>query len=247
MGISATIITWNEEANIRACLESLAWVDEIVVCDAISEDATVAICQEHGAKVVREPWLGYARQKNRCLELASQDWILSVDADERVSPALRAEIERAAGSGEHDGYRIPRRNYFGGRWIRHGGWYPDYTLRLFRRGRGRFIDREVHEEVQVAGTVGTLREPLEHRTYRDIADFLHRMDRYSTLSALEYHKQGRRPRLMDLLLRPPATFLKMYLLRWGVLDGYAGFLLATLSACYTFAKYAKLRELATPR
>ena len=242
--ISVAVITKNEEQNIRACLESVRWADEIVVVDNGSTDETRQICQDFQARVYLEEWKGFSRQKNSALEKTRNEWVLSLDADERVSPDLRQEIEwTLEGNPLCDGYYIARKNFFLGRWIRHCGWYPDYNLRLFRKDRGRFGERAVHEQVELEGKVGYLKNPLEHITYRSLSDFLKRMDRYSTLAAREMRSEGRRYHFYNACFRPPFTFLQMYLLRAGFLEGYLGFLLSILYSFYTFAKYSKLKEL----
>ena len=243
--ISVTIIALNEEANIRECLESVKWADEILVSDSGSADRTAQICREFGAKVFDDEWLGFGRQKNLVGDRAAGEWILNIDADERVTPGLREEILKAAAEGFAAGYLIPRKNYFGEKWIRHCGWWPDHNLRLYRKGLGRFTDRYVHERVEVNGPVAKLTNPLVHRTYKDVSDYLRRMERYSTLAAQEMLSQGRSAGVIDILLRPPFTFFKMYILRRGFLDGTAGVILSTLYAAYTLAKYAKLREMKT--
>lgn len=242
--LSAVVITKDEEECVRACLESVAWADEVVVVDAESTDKTAQIAREFTDRVYVRPWPGFAAQKNFGLEQATGDWTLSVDADEEVSRELREEIEAVlAGAGAVcAGYQIPRRNLFWGRPIRHGGLYPDWQLRLFRRGRGRFVDRAVHESVEVEGDVGRLRAALVHRSYRDVADFLARADRYSTLAAEEWLGSGRSARLGDLVLRPVGRFLSMYVVHAGFLDGRRGFLLAALYAYYVFIRSAKVWE-----
>jgi len=242
--ISVAIITKDEEKNIGACLESVKWADEIIVVDAGSRDKTLQICAEYGAKVFVEAWQGYGRQKNKAIEKAKNEWVLNLDADERVTPELAAEIaEVLDGVSELNGFYIPRKNFFGSRWIRHGGWYPDYNLRLFRQSKGRFQERQVHEKVILEGKVGYLKNPLEHRTYNSIKEFLQRQDLYSDLAAQEMFKEGKQYRFYDILFRPFWTFFQMYVLRAGFLDGYYGFLLARLYSYYTFAKYSKLKEL----
>jgi glycosyltransferase involved in cell wall biosynthesis len=242
--LSVTIITLNEEQNIRACLESVRWADEIVVCDSGSQDKTLEICREFTDQIYVDEWRGFGAHKNLCLDRTSHPWILSLDADERVTAGLRRAIEGIlAGSEAADGYWFPRQNYFLGRWMRSSGWYPDHVLRLFRRAKGRFKERAVHESVVVDGRVEYLQEPLEHHTYRTISDYLKRMDRYSGLAAEELNRAGRRAGPADLLLRPPLTFLRMYLLRGGIREGGHGLVLAGLYACYTFAKYAMLWEM----
>lgn len=242
--LSVVVVTQNEEERIRACLESASWADELIVVDAESSDKTATIARELTDHVFVRPWPGFAAQKNFGLEQARGDWILSLDADEVVSAALRREIAGIlAGGGAHAGYTIPRRNVFWGRWIRHGGLYPDWQLRLFRRGQGCFAGRRVHESVTVDGSVGRLTGHLEHRSYRDVADFLERADRYSTLAADEWLAAGLRARpLVDLVMRPTGRFLTMYVGRAGFLDGWRGFLLAVLYAYYVLMRSAKVWE-----
>ncbi len=242
-GISAILITRNEEGNVADCLASLVFADEIVVVDSGSTDRTEEICRrDPRVRWYAEEWKGFGPQKNSALDKAEGPWIFSIDADERVSDGLAREI---AGldlpSLPIDGFRVSRRSYFGDTWVRHGGWYPDYVIRLWRKERGRFNDRKVHESVSVAGSVDTLRGDLIHYTYRDTADFLERMERYAALGAEELRKEGARGTLLDLWCRPPFTFLKMFLFQRGFLDGALGFRLAWLYSRYTYAKYAKLR------
>jgi (heptosyl)LPS beta-1,4-glucosyltransferase len=243
--LSVVVVTLDEEERIRACLQSVAWADELIVVDAESRDKTVVIASELTEHVFVRPWPGYAAQKNFGIEQARGEWILSLDADEIVSPALRAEIEAIVATGAEgpDGYSVPRRNVFWDRWVRHGGLYPDWQLRLFRRGRGRFVARAVHESVVVDGAVARLRGHLEHRSYRDVADFLARTDRYTTLAAEEWLAAGRRVRpFIDLVVRPLGRFLSMYVVRAGFLDGWRGFLLAVLYGYYVFTRSAKIWE-----
>ncbi len=255
--VSATIIVLNEELKIRDCLESVGWADEIIVSDTGSTDKTVELCETFGARVYKDRWRGYGAQKNLCAERARNDWILNIDADERVSPELKAEISTALENGparhavpaRHAtgegtaGYYIPRKNFFGATWIRHCGWWPDYNLRLYRKSSGRFAEKLVHEAVEVDGSKGYLGNPLVHRTYEDVPDYLERMERYSTLAAEQMLLEGRRTRALDILVRPAFTFLKMFVLKRGFLDGNAGLVLSKLYASYTRAKYAKLREM----
>jgi len=241
--ISVAIITKNEERNIRDCLESVRWADEVVVVDNGSTDDTVKICREYRAQVYQEEWKGYSGQKNSAIEKTAHLWVLSLDADERVTPELRDEIGRTLEAPEKSGYLIARMNFFLGRWMRRCGWYPDYNLRLFRKDRGRFQERSVHERVTVDGPTGTLRHPMEHHTYRSLSDFMQKIDGYTTLAALEMRKEGRRYSHFAALLHPPFTFLQMYLVRGGFLEGYMGLLLSLLISFYIFAKYSKLREL----
>jgi glycosyltransferase involved in cell wall biosynthesis len=241
--LSVVVVTWNEEARLRGCLESVTWADEIVVVDAESADRTAEVARKFTDRVFVRRWPGFAAQKNWALEQAGGDWVLSLDADEEVSDELRTEIQTLLRDGAGcDGYRVPRRNIFLGQWIRHGRLYPDWQLRLFRRGCGRFVDREVHESVRVPGAVGELRGPLVHRSYRDIADFLARADRYSSLAADEWVRSGRRLRARHLVLGPPGRFLSMYVAGRGFLDGWRGFLLAGLYGYYVFIRAAKVWE-----
>lgn len=242
--LSVAIITLNEERNIRACLESVKWADEIVVCDSGSSDRTLAIADEYGARTFRDAWRGFAGHKNLAVDRCSHPWVLVLDADERVTPALRQGIEGVlADPVARDGYRVPRRSYFLGQWIRGCGWYPDETVRLFRRGRGRFAPRAVHEAVVVDGSLGSLTAPLDHFTYDSISAFLQRMDRYSTLAAAELHRAGRSARRVDLLARPAWTFFRMLFLQRGWREGWRGLVLSGLYASYAFSKYAKLWEM----
>jgi glycosyltransferase involved in cell wall biosynthesis len=243
-GVSAILITKDEERNVDDCLASLVFADEIVVVDSGSTDRTEEICRrDPRVRWFVEEWKGFGRQKNSAFDKAAGPWIFSIDADERVSDELAREIAALDLSAVSvEGYRVPRRSHFGTTWVRHGGWYPDYTIRLWRKDRGKFNDRQVHEVVRLSGPVGTLRGDLLHFTYRDTADFLERMDRYAALGAEELWKAGVRGTFLDLWFRPPFTFLKMYALRRGFLDGALGFRLALLYSRYTFAKYSKLRE-----
>jgi glycosyltransferase involved in cell wall biosynthesis len=241
--LSVVVIAWNEEERLRACLESAAWADEIVVVDAASEDKTVEIAREFTDLVFVRPWPGFAAQKNFALAQATGDFVLSVDADETISPALRADVLRVlAAPGGPDGYAVPRRNVFWGRWVRHGRLYPDRQLRLFRRGRGRFVERDVHESVEVAGPVGRLEGALVHTSYRDVADFVARTNRYTSLAADEAVRAGRGVGVADLVLRPLGRFLSMYVVHRGFLDGWRGFLLAVLYGYYVFIRSAKVWE-----
>ncbi|MGD0265398.1 MAG: glycosyltransferase family 2 protein [Candidatus Methylomirabilota bacterium] len=241
--ISVAIITLNEEGNIRACLESVKWADEIVICDSGSTDRTLVIASEYGACTFQDAWRGFAAHKNLAVERCSHAWVLVLDTDERVTPTLHEEIEAVlVDPAARDGYLIPRRSYFLGQWIRRCGWYPDETIRLFRRGRGRFAERAVHEAVVLDGPPGRLTAPLEHFTYDSISAFLRRMDRYSTLAAEELERAGRSPHAWDLVGRPAWTFLRMFLLQGGWREGWRGLVLSGLYAGYAFSKYAKLWE-----
>ena len=241
--LSVAIIAWNEEERLRPCLESVQWADEILVVDAESTDKTVPLAREFTGRIWTRPWPGFAAQKNFALDQATGDWVLSLDADERVTPALRERILRVL---EQDsptmGYSLPRQNIFWGAWVRHGGLYPDYQLRLFRRGAGRFVANAVHESVQVGGPVERLREPLLHHSYRSLEDFAERSNRYSTLAAQDWLARSRPARVADLIFRPLGRFVSMYIMRLGFLDGWRGFVLAVLYADYVFLRMAKAWE-----
>lgn len=243
MKISAVIIAKDEEKHLPDCLASLDWADEIVVVDSGSNDRTPEICRSHPkVRYFEREWEGFGRQKNFAVGQTVNDWVFNIDADERVSPELRAAI-LSADPARFDGFRVARENYFGSRWIRHCGWYPDYNLRLYNRQRCRFAERLVHEAVECRGPVGTLQGNLIHYTYEGIGDYLRRMDRYSSLAAEELVKSGKSSGVLGLIGRPLFTFFKMYVLKRGMLEGYHGFLLSALYACYTFSKYAKAIEL----
>jgi len=242
--VSVFIIALNQEANIGPCLESAAFADEIVVVDTGSTDRTVELARAYTNRVLESPWLGFAGTKNFALEQTRMEWVFSLDTDERVPPGLREEVRAVVlADGPASGYRAPRKNYFCGRWIKHLGWYPDYTLRLFRRGQGRFRDREVHEEVEVAGPVSNLKTPLEHYSYNSVSEYVIRMDRYARLAAREMSRRGLGPMPGDLLWRPFLTFLKLFLWRKGFLEGSLGLSLAKESSRYNYLKYYYLREL----
>jgi glycosyltransferase involved in cell wall biosynthesis len=242
--ISATLITNNEEVNIEEALQSLAWADEIVVVDSGSTDATVEICRRYTDRIFKRAWTGFVDQKNYAVERASHDWIISLDADERISPELAREIEQLRLAGlRHAGYRIPRVAFFMGRWIRHGDWYPDHQLRFFDRRRGRWQGGRVHESVQVEGRPGNLRGEIQHYTYRSLSDYLRRLETYSALAAQDYRQRGKKASLPKLVGNPCLTFLKAYLLKRGFLDGAPGLMVAIMGAVSVFFKYAKLHEL----
>jgi glycosyltransferase involved in cell wall biosynthesis len=244
MRLSVTVIALNQEANLGPCLESVAFADEIVVVDTGSADRTVELARSYTDRVIEAPWQGFARTKNFALDQARGDWVFSLDTDERVPPALKAEILAVVSAdGPLPGYRVPRKNYFGGRWVRRLGWYPDYTLRLFRRGLGRFRDREIHEEVVVAGPVGYLKTPLEHYSYENLEQYAARQDRYARLAARELAGAGRRPLPGELVWRPLATFLKLFFLRRGFLEGSLGLSLSLHGSRYNFLKYYYLRQI----
>ena len=244
MKLSVTVITKNEAADLDAALASVAWADEIVVVDSQSTDDTAAIARRHTDRVVVRQWPGYIDQKNYAASIAGHDWILSLDADERVTPELASEIKSLmAGTPRAAGFRIPRVTWHLGRWIRTTDWYPDYQLRLYDRRAAQWTGKYVHEAVMVRGETGRLRGELQHYAYRDIADHLETIDRYTTLAARQMHEAGRRATVFDLTVHPPLAFLRNYILRGGIRDGAVGFTISRLNAYYVFLKFAKLREL----
>jgi len=239
--VAVTIITKDEAANIDACLASVAWADEILVVDSGSTDDTVARARTRGARVIVRDWPGYSEQKNFAAGEVACDWILSVDADERVTGALAAEVRaRLATDPAPAGFRIPRVTWHLGRWIRTTDWYPDYQLRLYDRRRARWTTTRVHESVEAEGEVGRLASDLEHYAYRDLAHHYATMDRYTTLAAAEMHERGRRAGIIDLSLHPWAAFVRNYVIRRGFLDGLPGFIISVMNAYYVFMKFAKL-------
>ncbi|HEX9880283.1 MAG TPA: glycosyltransferase family 2 protein [Candidatus Binatia bacterium] len=243
--ISALVVCFNEERNIRDCLESVKWCDEIVVVDSFSTDATVPICREFTDRVFQRPWRGFGDQKGFALSQATRDWVLVVDADERVPPELKEEIQDALVryGDRFNAFVVPRLAYYLGRWWRRGGWYPDYTTRLFRRERAQWGKREPHDLVSVEGKARRLRHPLHHYSYRDISDHLARVNSYTTVSSRELRTAGKRWRRSDNLLRPAFRFFRSYILKRGFLEGLPGFFVAATAAIYVFVKYAKLKEL----
>ena len=240
--LSACIVARDEADRIAPCLDSLAFCDEILVVDSHSRDATREIAAERGARVIERDWPGYVAQKNFAVGAAEHDWVLCLDADERVSEALRREIEslRERGFPGHAGWRMPRLSSYFGRWIRHGSWYPNRQLRLFDRRRGRWSGRDPHDRVALETAPGTLRGDLLHHPYRDLSDHLATIDRYSTLQADLLFETGRRARVWDLALRPAWRFFRFYLLEHGFLAGWRGFVLACLTAHYVHLRWLKL-------
>ncbi|HWP59047.1 MAG TPA: glycosyltransferase family 2 protein [Candidatus Acidoferrales bacterium] len=244
-GISAIVVCFNEEKNIGACLESLTWCDEIVVVDSFSTDRTVEICRRYTDRVIQRPWTGYRDQKAFAHSQATKEWVFLVDSDERVPDALRDEIHDAlAGDGgRYAAYAVPRLVYYLGRWWWRGGWYPDYDIRLFRRELAWWGGLDPHERILVRGRTRKLRNPLHHYSYRDIADHVDRINRFTDISSRELSKNGQRWRWRESLLHPPFRFLRSFVWKRGFLEGPAGFFVAATAAFYVFIKYAKLREL----
>jgi glycosyltransferase involved in cell wall biosynthesis len=248
MKISATIITFNEERNVPRVIESLRCCDEILVLDSGSNDRTVEIATKLGARVVEASWHGYAAQKNIAAKLATHDWILSLDADESLSEALEAEIWQIKKTGpKFDGYTMPRLAQYLGRWILHSGWYPDRKVRLFNKHKAQWIGEFVHESVTVNGVVGHLKSNLLHFTCNSLSEHLRTMDGYTTLAAQELVSREKNVGFSNLLLDPPWTFFRTYVLKLGFLDGVEGLTIAYMAALYNFLKYSKARHMSPGR
>jgi glycosyltransferase involved in cell wall biosynthesis len=240
--ISACIIARDEEDRLPECLASLGWCDEVLVVDSHSTDRTREVAAAAGARVIERDWPGHVAQKEFAIRAAHHEWVFCIDADERVSPELAAEIASlgARDFETHAGFSMPRASLYLGRWIRHGTWYPDRKLRLFDRRRGRWGGRDPHDRVEVSGPVRSLAGELRHEPYRSFEDHLATIDHYTSVTARELHAEGRRARLIDWLVRPPLRFLDFYVWRRGFLDGWRGLLLAYLAAHYVRLRYAKL-------
>ncbi len=243
--ISAIVVCFNEEDNIRDCLESLRWCNEIVVVDSFSTDGTVEICREYTDRVFQREWTGYREQKAFAHSKATREWVILVDADERVPPELRAEILDALPryGDRFNAFLVPRLVYYLGRWWWRGGWYPDYDIRIFRSTRARWGGQEPHERILVDGRMRRLTSPLHHYTYRDINDHLRQINDFTTMSSAELKSLGKGWGIIDQLFRPSFRFFRCYILKRGFLDGLPGLFVAASAAIYVFLKYAKLREL----
>ena len=240
---SVVIITLNEEAKIKDCLESVAWADEIVVVDSFSKDNTVEIARNYTDEIYQREFAGFGEQKNFALSKARGDWILSIDADERVTSELQEEIKRTLANPRACGYYMPRKSYFSNKWIKHCGWWPDYLLRLFRKDCGRFSDRLVHEALEVEGPTGRLNNPLEHHPYSSVSDLIRKGDEYSTFGAQVMVAEGKRCSCYSALTHSAFAFLKTYFLRMGILDGWRGLAIAFSNAAGAFYKYMKCVEM----
>jgi glycosyltransferase involved in cell wall biosynthesis len=249
MHISATIIAYNEAENMRAACESVAWADETVVVDSESTDDTRRIAADCGARVIVNPWPGFAAQKQFAADAASYDWIFSLDADERVSPELKATVialKNREESGLADGYRIARRAFYLGRWIRGGGWYPDYQLRLFNRTRGNWGNRIIHESVvmNTGARVETLSGDLLHYSMRDAAHHQKMIEeRYAPLGARQMLKDGKRTSRLQVSTAGPLAFVRSFVLKGGFRDGHAGFVIAKLAGKHASMKHSMLYEI----
>lgn len=242
--ISAIVITYNEKKNIKRCLSSIDWVDEIVVVDSESTDDTKKIASEFTQRTFDIKWEGFGKAKAFAKKKATHQWILSVDADEEITQDLKDEIQKITKSEDSlDGYYIPRKSNFLGKWIKHGGWYPDYVLRLFRKDKAKFSHSMVHEKVCVEGKAGYLKNDLLHYTDPNFDHYLEKLNRYTSLGVEELFKKGKKAKLFDVTFRPLAVFFKMYFVKKGFLDGVSGFILAVSSAFHVFSKYVKLWHL----
>lgn len=244
MQVSVTVITKNEEQGLRAMLESVRWAGEIIVVDCGSTDRTVEIAREYTDEVVHHDFVDFASQKNFAQSRAKYDWVLNLDADERCTPELAAEITALADGG-CSAYWISRRNQFQGRWIRHCGWAPDDKLRLYRRSLGLWKGK-VHESVQMENPADTRRlsHSIEHYTYKSFDRYVGSVHQFARLAAEQMDEQGRSAGVLDLMFRPPAAFLKKYLFQAGILDGSPGFVISMLTAYAVFCRYAILRDIA---
>ena len=245
MSLSVILITKNEEANLKDCLESVSFADEIIVVDSQSSDKTQEIARSFGAKLeITSDWPGFGPQKNRALNLATQDWVLSIDADERVTPELKQEILTAIASpNAADCYAIPRSSWYCGRFMKHSGWYPDYVDRLFKRGSAKFSDHLVHERLLPTGSSGKLNNHFLHYSYRDFSQVLKKVDVYSSAAAQQAFKQGKKGGLGEALVHGFWAFFRTYVLRRGFLDGKHGLALAISNAATSYYKYLKLWQL----
>jgi len=242
--ISVIVITRNEEDNIVECLQSVAWADEIVVVDSQSTDRTVERAKQFTQKVIVTEWKGYAEAKNIALSHTTSEWILWLDADERVLPELADEISNMIHSvaNTHGAFEVARRAYFLGKWMKHSGWYPGYVVRVFKKDCATFVTTRVHERLEITGTIGRFNNDLVHYTDDTVYHYLDKFNRYTTLAAEDLKERGKKCSIVDLTVRPLYLFVKMYMIRLGFLDGMHGFVLAVLSASYVFVKYAKVHE-----
>jgi len=243
--ISLVMITYNEERNIQECLETAKWMDEIIIVDSFSTDRTLEICQQYTQRLFQRPFFGYGKQKNFAIEQAAMDWVFVLDADERIPGDLRREIEEILryAPQEITAYRLARKNQFYGYWLKWGGQYPDWQIRLFRRGAGWNDDFEPHHNFIFNGQLGTMRNPLIHFTERNISDHFPKLNRFTTLAAEHRVKTCRKVHWYDLAFRPLVTFFQVYLRKGGYRDGIPGFIQAVFKSLYTFVKYAKVWEI----
>src|SRR5690554_461056 len=241
MTLSVIIITKDEAGHIADCIDSVNFADEIIVVDSGSQDGTREIAAARGARVsLAADWPGFGRQKNRALDLATCEWVLSIDADERVTPELAREIQQVIAAPSADAYKIARLSNYGGRWIRHSGWWPDHVLRLFKRGTARFSDVAVHESVQTSARVATLNAHFLHYPYADLETHIAKINHYSSEAAAMMHARGKRTSVLGAVGHAVWTFVRIYIVRRGFLDGKEGFILAAMGATGSFYRYNKL-------
>jgi len=240
--LSVAIIAKNEAENLEKILPTITWADEIiVVTDPESTDQTAAVAKKHGAKVIEHPWAGFGRQKNFAIEKTTKEWVLSLDADEAISQQTREQIVEAIDQAQFNAYYLPRRTFFAGTFIRHGGWYPDWQLRLFRRGVTKFEDKPVHERVIETQKTGYLPlAPLDHYSYKDLTDYLTKLNRYTSLEAET--RQDQSHNWLFLIAKPWYRFFQVYIFGLGFLDGGAGLIVGVMSAVYVFVVHAKIAE-----
>jgi len=241
MSLSVIVITKNEEVAIGNCLSSIAWADEIIVVDSGSTDRTEMICRQYTDNFYTNDWPGFGPQKNRALELATNEWVLSLDADEMISPELRLEIESVMNNPKlHSAFAIPRRSSYCGKFMHHGGWWPDYVTRLFRKDSARFSNDLIHERIIVTGSLGRLKHPIIHDAFRDIEEVVETINRYSSIGAKMMHEREKRGTLSKAIFHGFWSFFQTYVVRAGFLDGREGFMLAVSNAEGTYYRYLKL-------
>ncbi len=241
--LSVTIICKDEEKNIRECLESVKWADEIIVVDSFSTDKTTEIAKQYTDKIYQEEWKGYARQREYALSKVSKEWVFPIDADERCTPELRDEIISVIKSqSKFAGYRIPRKSFFLGKWVRHCGWYPGYQTRLFLKGKAEVTDRLVHEGYEIEGGTGFLRNDILHYTVNSISDYAKRVNQYSSLQAVEKANK-KRIKLYDILFRPFASFIQSFFFKKGFLDGITGLMVTNFDVITNMLTYMKAWEI----
>jgi glycosyltransferase involved in cell wall biosynthesis len=244
--VTACIVSFNEEANIRRCLESVAWCQEIVVVDSFSTDRTVEIAREYTENVIQREWPGFRAQKEYARQQGTCEWSLMLDCDEEISRELQTEIFQALETADGiDGFEMPRMVYYLGRWIKHGDWYPDRKLRLYRKNRGEIVGIDPHDYVDVQGETNRLSQPINHYTYDDLAHHMNTINRFSTISAEEKFKRGKRAGTADLLFRPLWKFIRGYFVKRGFLDGRQGLIIAQLTSFEVWLKYLKLKQLSS--
>jgi len=242
--VSGVVVCYNEQDNIERCLKSLLWTDEIVVVDSFSTDGTAELCKKYTDRVYQKEWPGYIQQKTYAVSLAKNEWVFSLDSDEVVTDALSDEIltRLPEDKGQFDGYYVRRHSFYLGQWINHGGWYPDYKLRLFKKDEVIHGGENPHDKYFVKGKTANLKGEIEHYTYKDISDQLSTIDMFSNIASDQLYRKNNRFPLVKMLFKPPVTFFETYVYKLGFLDGLAGFVISVLTSYYTFVKYAKLWE-----